>query len=410
MMQASIATPETAGSGGWTLRARARAPEAPVLHLLGADRALPAGEFVALAPGAEAPLIPLDLPPGLKGAAREQVAQRQAIDRLGREAAELEMRPARLAGRSADWAALLVAERAAAERWRAEVAPGRSRCRAILPDYLALPAAPRLWTVATGGEAVRVRLGPDDGFSAEPPLAALALQRAVAGSAAPAAVLRLGPPDAAVDAALAALSGVPVVAAAEGLPAGMPAPAIFGHGELALDLGEDRRAQAQALRQRISGLRLPLGLAAVALLAWAAGTELETRRDLAEAAAVRAFVAEAVRRDFVPSGPLLDIPAQVTRELERRRQAATGNDEAAPSPLALLHKASAVMAEGDADIVSVMLRSDGLLSLDVIAGDFAELDYMADMLRDAGLGVRIERSSAEAPGRVNGTLVIAAGG
>ncbi len=48
---------------------------------------------IALVPGALAPLIALDLPEGLRGAAREQVARRQLRDLTGLGDDRLQMRP-----------------------------------------------------------------------------------------------------------------------------------------------------------------------------------------------------------------------------------------------------------------------------------------------------------------------------
>ena len=61
------------------------------LHALGAE--MPAGRHVVLVPGAEVPLLALDLPERLRGPAREDVARRQLRDRIGLDAARIEMRP-----------------------------------------------------------------------------------------------------------------------------------------------------------------------------------------------------------------------------------------------------------------------------------------------------------------------------
>ncbi|MCL4189287.1 MAG: hypothetical protein KJZ85_16935 [Rhodobacteraceae bacterium] len=398
--------PPPAGPAGAVLPAAAG--EGHGWHPLGAGLPLPRGPFVALVPGAEAPLLPVDLPAGLRGPAREAVARRALCDRLDRDAASLDLRPARLGGATDEWSALLVTDRAAAGRWRAEVAPAGRRCQAILPDYLALPAAPGVWTVAASAGAVAVRLGPSDGFAAEPALVAAALAEAFARGPAPAAVLRLGPAEPAVDAVLTLQPGLVVAGSAAALPAGVAPPRMLVHGERALDLARDPLAEAGRLAARLRRYAAALVMAAAGLGAWAAAEEIAARRDLAAAAARQAALADLVRRDFVPAGPILDVTLQVTRELERRRRAAA----AAPAlaPLALLRAAGGVLEASGVVLTSATLRGDGSIALDVEAAAFAELEAFAGALLAAGLAADVERLSAEAGGQVNGTVAVAAGG
>lgn len=407
-------------------RALGRAP--PALWRLGSGAPLPAGRFVALVPGAEAPLLQLSLPLALKGAAREKVALRQAQDRLGAGPGALLMRPARLTGEADGWSAVLVVENARIAGWRAQLARatrgGRDgRCRAILPDYLALPAAPDLWTIELdtvpgrdGAAMVRARLGPGDGFSAEPALAALMLTRARAQGQGrgPRAVLRLGPKLAALD---AALEGLPLVDSLAALPRGLARPLVLGHGELALDLATDPEAQAQALASRLRALRLPAALALAGLAGWAGGEWAETARLNAQADALEAANIEMVRRDFLPSGPILDIPAQVNREIERRRAGAapeTGGD----TPLARLRRAAGVIApapddEGGGDpaatLQAVSWQAGTGMQLELVLADFAALDTLIADLRAAGLAAQVGQSAAEAGGRVAASIVIGEG-
>jgi len=378
-------------------------------HPLGAGRPLPGRPFVALVPGAEAPLLALDLPAGLRGAAREAVARRALADRLDRDPATLDLAPARLAGAAENWSALLLAAPGAAARWRAEVAPAGRRCLAVLPDYLALPAAPGLWTVAAGAGAVAVRLGPGDGFAAEPELAARALALAFAAGPAPAAVLRLGPAEAAVDAVLALQPGLAIALSPRALPAGPAPPRILAHGERALDLRRDPAAEVATLAAGLRRQGAALVVALLGLAAWAAAEEVATRRDLARAAARRAEVVDLVRRDFIPAGPILDVTLQVTRELDRRRAAAA----AAPAraPLERLRAAGAVITGAPGvTLTAATLRGDGSVALDVEATAFADLEALAGALLAAGLAAEVERLSAEAGGQVRGTVTLAAGG
>ena len=412
-----------------TGRNRVAEPDTAVLHHID-HTPLPAVPFVALVPGADAVIVTLDLPPGLRGAARDAVAQRQVADRLGRDPATLDLRPARFSGHKS-WQALLVADRAKVADWRARVAPAGRLCRAILPDWMAVPACDGVWTVVTGAGPtgsgmVQVRMGVSEGFSAEPDLAALALTLAlgrdrgqnagpapspVSGPAQgpqsgglPQLVLRLGPPDAAVDTALA---GLPVVSDPADLPTGLGPALVLGHDEMVLDLATDPRAAVLALRARLAALRVPLALAALALVFWFAGTVIETNRARAEDAALRAAITAEVRRDFLPTGPIVDIPTQVARELDRRRRLADQSPDT-PAPLRLLYRASVILAASEAKVLAVSHREGGELTLDLTAADFATLDRIAGELRAQGLTVRTGQSSAEAPGRVNGTLLVEA--
>ncbi len=103
---------------------------------LSRSRTAPRGH-VALVPGALVPLLTLDLPDRLRGQVREQVARRQVRDQLGTQST-VEMRPFQLPGTAADWTRALVADADHLAGWRGAAGAG---CRAVLPDYLALPAA-----------------------------------------------------------------------------------------------------------------------------------------------------------------------------------------------------------------------------------------------------------------------------
>lgn len=385
---------------------------APGLHVLGSGP-LPQQAFVALVPGADAPLVQLSLPQRLRGPARDAVARRQVADRLACDPATLDLRPARLGLRRDNWDAMMVIDRNAAAEWRAALSGrGATACSAMLPDYLALPTAARVWTVATLPDAdapVQVRLGPQDGFSAEPDLAALTLARTAATVGAPAAVLRLGPPQAAVDAALAALPAVPLVTSPKGLPDGLGPALVLGHGEAALDLREDRQARIDTLRARIMAVQVPAVLALAGLAAWMAATQIETERARAASTDLRAALTQQVRQDFGLTGPLLDIPAQILNEMERRTRLA-GEGAGGPRALTQLQQAATILSTTPAlRVETVVQQPNGSLALDLAVSDFAALDLVAAQLRDAGLDVRIGRSSATAPGEVSGTLILSGG-
>lgn len=400
----------TASATGLSGRVRGRAGAAPLLWRLGSDDALPTSPFVALVPGTEAPLLRVTLPDTLKGTAREGVALRQLRDRLGAGAEGLVLRPARFGRRDEGWSAVLAAGRESVSDWQAQTAAARGRCRALLPDYLALPTAPGLWTVKVipgpQGAVAEVRLGLQDGFSAEAPLAApllvQALDRARALGALPLAVLRLGQADEGLD---AALDGLPVFTTIDALPPGLAQPRVLAHGELALDLGHDPRAASEAARLRLMRLRWPLALLALGLVGWAASIELQTRHEFARAEAIGAATIEAVRRDFVPGGPLLDIPVQVSRALEARR-AAPEDAEAATAPLDLLHRSAAHFANHPQAVRTLSLQPGTGITLELELPGFNVLEALLHALREDGLSVRTLRSGTEPDGQVTATLLI----
>lgn len=374
-------------------------PAAPVLWPLGQGRA-PAGRFVALVPGEEAVLIPLALPPGLRGPARLAVARRQAQDRLG--TAALDLRPAPLGSGADAWGALLATDPAALARWRAALGPAARRARALIPDYLALPAAPGLWVLAAKEGRLRARLGPADGFAAEAPLAALMLAQARARSPAPRAVLLAEgalPPEVA-----AALEGLAVVTDPARLPEGIPAPRVLALGEAALDLRNDPGLAAQALAARLRLQAVALGLALLGVGGWAGAVAVETAGLRARAGALDAATLAAVRRDILPEGPILDLRLQIAREIERRAGAGAG-----PSGgLALLRRAAEGLAAAGAVPQSLTLTPAGVVAVDLTLPDFASLERVAAALAAGGLGVEVVRS-ASAEGGVAAGLTLTGG-
>lgn len=377
---------------------RRRRTAAPATWRLG-EGAPPAGPFLALVPGAEAPLISLTLPATLKGPAREDVARRQAQDRLG---PGLELRPARLGNAADSWTRAALADRAAVLRWRSALGAAAARCRGMVPDYLGLPVAPGLWSLRADREGVVARLGVQDGFAAEHALGvkmlALALTEARATNSLPRAVLLTGE----TGSAFADLfDGLTLVRDAADLPAGME-PALLAHGEASVDFARDPRADADGVEARIRRLVWPVLLVALGALGWAAAQGLGIARDRAAAAVVQAETLAAVRRDLLPSGPILDLERQVMREIERRR-AAVLPAVAAQGPLDLLRQAAPVLA--GAEVQAVTLGADGL-SVEVSVADFQALDAVIGALGAAGLVARPSRSAIDPGGGVGATLAL----
>lgn len=353
------------------------------------DGSPPAGPFVALVPGADAPLLTFSLPATLKGPAREDVARRQLRDRLG---AGLDLRPLGPEG----WTRAAVAHRADILRWRGALGPAAARCRGIVPEYLALPAAPGLWVVQAGRDDIVVRLGPDDGFAAEPALAREMLRQALA-TAAPRVVLRLGE-DAALD---AVLGDRPQIRRLEDLPEGMQ-PDRMTAANLAVDFARDPRADAAGIETRLRRVLWPAALVVLGALGWAGAQTLAIRHDHAQARAITAQTLAAVRRDLLPSGPILDLQVQVTREIDRR--ALAGGAQAAPlGPLDLLHQAAPVLAD-HAQIGGITL-ANGALDVDVILPDFRALDAVIAALAEVGVQATASRTGIDDSG-VAATLAL----
>lgn len=350
------------------------------LWQLGKD-APPEGTFIALVPGAEAPMLALALPTGLKGAARVVVARRQVLDRLGSGYA------LRL---HSSWTRALVTSEAAMAGWRAALGDASSRCSALLPDYLVLPVVVGGWCVAVDGNGLRVRLGPDDGFSAERDLAlamlALALEQARSEGHAPRSVLRLGPPDSDLEALLAGIAPTH-----DG--------AVLGHNEVALDLLRDPMATAAGLEGRLRRWLWLVALVMIGVLGWLVAEGIALTRDRAQTAALDDTVLAAVRRDLIPSAPIVDLQVQVQRAIEARRQGVGG---AATDPLVLLRQAAGVLA--GAEIRALTLSIEGLTA-DLRLPDFAGLDALLADLETVGLRVEVQRSGLE-DGGVGAVLLL----
>ena len=365
------------------------------------------GTFVALVPGTDAVVHTVSLPSSLKGKAREEVAIRQVRDRLNARPGALRLLPMRLSGCKDSWSSVLVAGAEAATEWRKHVSSAETRCRAILPDYLALPIAPGLWTVATsstsGRTIVQVRLGPADGFTAEAELAAFALARARSTRPRPEAVLRMGPAEPEVE---AALDGLPLSYSLRDLPKAQASAGVLLRGEETLALGDDPPRQDASLAGWLRRCLWPLALIAVGLAAWGISVEVETQRYRAEADMIREEVITAVRRDFLPEGPIVDMRVQVGREMDRLRMQAAGSLPAT-GLLERFRLISSVMADRDDLVVlSTVLREGEGISIDVSVPDFIVLDRVNARLREAEPGMRMLRSATEAGGRVVGTFFI----
>ncbi|OWU81682.1 hypothetical protein ATO6_23660 [Oceanicola sp. 22II-s10i] len=350
----------------------------------------PAARQVALVPGAEVPVLSFDLPAGLRGMAREQIARRQFRDRAGLGDASIELRPFHRPGGADSWTRALVADAGRIAEWRGTA----TACRAVLPDYLSLPAADGVWTLAVPeaevtSEAVMARLGPDDGFSAAAALAPRMIARALdAATPPPRALLRLGPPFPAVESLFQA-RGIPVHDDPAALiAAGLPEPVVLGHGELDFDLRRDPQAARARLRRRVLPWRWPLMGALLAAGLWAAAQYLAIGRIEAVTAGIDTATRTLVREHFVPVGPVLDIRVQVARALEAARAAADTATQ--PSdPLEIFGRAAEVIAAEGARTMRVDYAPADGVTLVLRLDDFAAADRMGGALEVAGLTVEM---------------------
>jgi len=365
---------------------RKAANEVHFIHLDAPRRGTPAAGHIALVPGAEAPLLALQLPPGLQGATRELVAWRQLQDQLGLTQKTAEMHPFCGEDKPASWTRGVVAAVDVMHRWRGLLDPG---CRAMLPDYLALPAAADLWVLVVQDDKVRLRLGLLDGFSSELDLAQLMLRQMLADADVPnpKAVLMLEGTLPGLDELLAARD-IALVQKMSGLkPLGIAPPVVLGHGELNADLRIDARAARAGLRRQV----LPWGAAALAaglmIGIWAMGEGLEIRQMQRERAVLQDNTEALVRDHFVPAGPLLDIRLQVSQALAARQAEATAGSGRV-SPLLLIGQVADVMvAIGVPPELLTYSQIEGLV-LEVRLADFAALDQLVAALETAGIAVQ----------------------
>ena len=356
---------------------------------------------LTLVPGAEAPLLTLDLPPRLRGHAREQVALRMLTDRLGLGPSDIAMRP--FAGGAAPWTRALVVAKDRIDAWRGDALP-------VLPDYLALPTAPGVWCVSeTDDGTLCARLGPDDGFAAVPAVAMLQLARALAQGDVPGALLLPRRLPALTD--WAERHGIPVATTPEGIEAlGLPRPRRLAHGELACDLRRDPRAARSRLERRVLPWRWPLLAGALAAALWAGAQYLAIDRLDRARASIDTATRALVRNSFVPTGPILDMRVQVSRALADAR-AAQAIRQGAEDPVAMTARAADVIAAAGARPREIAWTTGEGLTLVLLLPDFAATDAIAAQLGAAGFDVTVTESLAREGGEgVRSTLALRSGG
>ncbi len=350
---------------------------------LGGD--LTAGDVV-LVPGAEVPLLPIDLPQGLRGRAREQVAWRQLRDAVGLGPQQVEMHPYAGPNKAEDSQRVLVVDGAQMARWR-----GTAKAKALLPDYLALPAAPGLWVLAFAKDSLRARLDVTDGFSCEGEMGALMLTQALAAAEPPPRAVLLT--DGTAPDWLGALlteHDIPLLTDQAALKdQDLPAPQVLAHGELAADLRSDPRAARDRLRRRVLPWRWPIVAGGLVAAIWAFELSLETQRLEQDAAALRTEMTAIVRDRFVPTGPILDIRTQVSRALAAQQAQATATSQRV-SPLVLFGQVSDVLNGSEAVVDTAQYSPATGLALDARLPDFAAVDRLVVAFESAGISVDLQ--------------------
>lgn len=359
---------------------------------MGADQTTNAHQIV-LVSGLDVPLIRLDLPAGLRGVAREQVARRQLSDRLGLDMSSVQMRPFSGTGKADNWNRVLIADPAQLHEWRQHSA------RAVLPDYLALPCAPQIWCLdADKTGSVLARLGHQDGFSARPAILSsmldLALQEA---EERPRAIHILSPLAEVED--WAKQHELPVTRTPQDLVAlDLPQPMVLSHNELSADLHADPLAARSQLARRVLPWRWPVLAGSLAAALFAAVQYLQTSSLTRETAQINAQTRAQVQAAFPELGPLLDIRLQVNRALAERQS--TANPEARQDPVELSRMVAQVTHEfGTVPEQLAYTASDGIL-LALRLPDFTAIERLATALKAAGLRAEVtdSRASTDADG------------
>ena len=376
-----------------TAKANSKTPKVVALNA----SARPGARDIAAVPGADVALLALELPAGLRGQNREDVARRQLRDTFGIDPDTVDLRPFHGPGQASSWQRLLVADAGLVEGWRSRGAGAR----AVLPDYLTLPTAPGLWTVGPGATAgtLAVRLGPEDGFGAQAALAPVLLARALdaAKGDGPQALLRLGEALPEVE-AVAAEHGVKVITQD-------PDAQALAAGELAFDLRRDPQLARARLAGRVLPWRWPVLLGLVAVGVWAAAQIVVTERIAEETRTLRAQTTALVQQDFTGGAPVLDVRVQVSQALSAAQGQAAGW-EARLDPLALFGQAAVVLAQAGARTQAARYSAAEGLQVVTDLDDFAAVEGLVAQLKEADLEVELTETATRDSG-VRATLALA---
>lgn len=360
---------------------------------------------VALVPGEAVPILRLDLPDKLRGAAREGVARRQAADLLGEAAETLDVRPLALGGSERSWVHVMVADRALLRDWHAQAG---HRAKALLPDTLALPVAEGLWVFEADMGRVRARFGPEDAMAGPEPVVARQLQALLRQSdPVPRAALCSGDAMPLITDALAEAK-VPVATRTSDLPSDISDLTAFSRGELALDLRRDPQAARNRVQRAVQAWRWPVLVAAIAAGLWAASQMVVIRAAQEENRSVQSATLDMVRAEFVPSGPILDVRIQVAQRLSELRAGDTPAVERTQS-FDVFALAARALDKPTFRVQAVSDNASGGINVLVESDDFASLDALVEALNVLPLLVEVKDARLlENTDRVSAELVIRA--
>lgn len=357
--------------------------------LTGPGISAPRSPHVVSVPGSELSVFPLDMPAGLRGAARERVALRQISAELGQDITRLRIWPMASPGEAGAWSHVLIADRDLCDAWRRMCGPA---CAALLPDFLVLPWADGLWSFAEsdGGQWV-VRTGAVTGLSAEPEIARAMLEAGLRSGAAPAAIYAPGGAPDSLN-ALASERDIRIFDRADDVQTATGTmPRALAHGELRFDLRVDPQAARDRLRRSVLPWRWPVAAGVLAFGLWCALMVVQTAQITGQDRQWRAETTRLVREFFVPSGPLIDIRLQVARALDQLRAASSGQGERR-DPLDVMNWVFPVLDHEDVAMELLQLSNDGAQDgVLAILGlpDFAALDRTGTRAGLAGLDMRV---------------------
>lgn len=357
---------------------------------------------VVVVPGSDAPLLDIEIPEGLSGSARERVANRHLQDQAGLKNDSVEVRPFEMAAERGKWTRAVVVEKNLADRWREKAG---TSCRSLLPDYLALPVAPDIWTLYFDGKSVMARLGLEDAFSAEREMALPQIEIAL-GRATPKAVLKLSELPEEIENLLSGAHIKIFTKATEAKRAGLNVPNFLAHGEEKMDLRKDPRAARDRVRRRVLPWIWPLGISAIGAAVWAGALWLETEKLRDQTETLRAEAREITRDVFVPQGPILDPRTQIMREL-LRLESNVNASRSKVSPLDLFSQVISVLRDSPAKIQSSAIVDGAALVVGTELQNFADLDATVELISGNGLAAEIKRSEFDSVDQVvNAELAI----
>jgi general secretion pathway protein L len=350
------------------------------------------GPVIALMPGEEAPLYPLDMPARLREGLKANMARAQLESLLQQDPETLEIRigfpdPDSVTARA------VVASAEACRARRAALGEEAGRVTALLPDYLAVRGEAGVWTLrgavsADGSTRLIARLGPRDGFSAPQAHALAQLRVALETQGPPGRARLVGDVPDAVRAMLTeaevSIDEVASVADLEG-----PGP-----DEMAFNILHDPAADRAEMQRVIRRWRLPLALMLAGCVALGVGLRIETADLRTRAEALNEQTIAIARRAFLPGGPILDLRRQVGRVISERQRRRADTADAA-GPLALTHAATRALDREDLSVHRLQMTREGVLQVEVDVGDFARLEQLVAAIGRTGQSARILTSAVE---------------